>query len=293
MQFAPVHPADLNTVEGVYGRQPALPATPGNEGCGIVEKTGERVDTFSRGDLVTPLVPAGCWSHRIVVRVDQLFKVPAGLDPVQAAMLRINPLTAWHLLKHFVQLPSGSGVVQNCANSAVGRCVIQLARQFGIRTINFARRGDVLPQLKTIGADECFTDDEDGLNEARHLLGEQPLKLALNGVGGDSALRLMDLLSPGGTLVTYGAMSRRSLKVPNKFLIFKDIALRGCWVTRWIETSPREEVLVAMSQLATLMELGQLRIPVDQIFPLDRWQDAITRAQNAGRHGKILLDLRD
>lgn len=93
-----------------------------------------------------------------------------------------------------------------------------------------------------LGADEVLLDTEEGAAQARSLPGGAPLRLAAYGIGGGSAARLMELLSSEGTMVPYGAMSRRSFKVPNKFLIFKNLSLRGLWVTKWFEKAGRDQL---------------------------------------------------
>lgn len=289
--FAPIHPADLNFIEGVYGTQPVLPAVPGNEGCGRVETVGAEVRSLAPGDLVIPLRPSGCWSQRILAAEDDLWKVSAQLDPLQAAMLRVNPATAWHLLRDFRPPDPGAFVAQNASNSAVGRALIQLARHFGVRTLNFVRRADVAAELTALGADAVIPDDDDGLAAARKIAGDRAPHLACNAVGGESGLRLMELLAPGGMHVTYGAMSRRGLQVPARFLIFKDLHVRGCWISRHIAQSPRVEVVAILDTLAKLMEAGKLKLPVDEIFELSGWRQAVARAQEGGRSGKVLLRL--
>jgi trans-2-enoyl-CoA reductase len=117
-----------------------------------------------------------------------------------------------------------------------------LARHLGLRTLNLVRREESIAECKALGADLVLVDKPEAAKEARAMVGFEPPALALNAVSGDSAVRLMDLLRPGGTMVTYGAMSLQPVKVPNGFLIFKDIRLRGFWVTQWLETAPAAEV---------------------------------------------------
>ena len=246
MKAAPINPADINFVQGVYGLKPVLPhSRAGLEGCGVVQES--RAEGFREGDEVILLRGVGSWSEYVAVPSVNVMKLPVKVDPVQAAMLKVNPLTALRMLEGFVSLEPGDWLVQNAANSGVGRCIIQLAREMGVKTVNFVRRPDELrDELTALGADLVVgEDDGDGVkNTLARLDGKRPV-LASNAVGGESALRLMDMLAPGGSMVTYGAMSRKSLKVPNGFLIFKGIKLEGLWVTQWLKNAPVSEIEAA------------------------------------------------
>jgi trans-2-enoyl-CoA reductase len=249
------------------------------------------VESLAPGDVVIPLLGTGCWVQHLTVPEHALAKVPPQIDRVQAAMLRVNPVTAWRLLRGFVELEKGEWVVQNAANSGVGRALIQIAKRFGLRTLNFVRRAELADELKALGADEVLVDSEEGLAQAKELVGKAPPRLAANAVGGDSATRLMDLLAPEGVHVTYGAMSRRSLKVPNKFLIFKNLQLHGLWITKWFENASTPELFEVLEPLTTLIETGELVTAIDQVVPLADFKQAITRAQEGSRSGKVILDL--
>jgi trans-2-enoyl-CoA reductase len=284
---APLNPADLNTIEGTYGVKPALPATPGIEGCGIVEASNSA--DFEAGDHVIFLRRASTWASHTTVPGTSLYKLPPGIDPLQAAMLKVNPATAWRLLHGFGQLEKGSWIVQNVGNSGVGRCVIQLARDLGIRTISFVRRPELFEELRGLGADEVFLDDESGYASAKEVLGGANAALAFNAVGGESALRLMKLLRESGCHITYGAMGRKPLTIPNGLLIFRDIQVRGLWVTRWIENAPTEEVHGVYANLAARVAAGKLMQPVDSIFPLESYLAALARLDAPERSGKVLF----
>lgn len=289
LSAAPINPADLNTIEGTYGVKPALPAVPGIEGCGIVEASGS--DDFQPGDPVMFLRRASTWSTHTTVREESLFKLPHGIDPLQAAMLKVNPATAWQLLHGFETLHRGDWIVQNLGNSAVGRCVIQLARDLGIRTISFVRRGEAAAELRDLGADHVFLDDEVGMAAAKDVLGGSTAALAFNAVGGDSALRVMKLLRESGSHITYGAMGRKPLTMPNGLLIFRDIRVRGLWVTRWVDNAPAGEVDAVYQELARRVAEGRLVQPVDSTFPLEAYQDALLRLDAPERSGKVLFKM--
>jgi NADPH:quinone reductase-like Zn-dependent oxidoreductase len=125
--------------------------------------------------------------------------------------------------------------------------------------------------------------------EALEHLGGATARLAFNAVGGESALRLMKLLEEGVTHITYGAMSRKPLTLPNGLLIFRDIRLRGLWVTKWLEHAPFEEVRATYEKLAELVNAGRLVQKVDSVFSLEDWPTALLRLKDANRNGKVLL----
>ena len=284
---APINPADLNTIEGTYGIRPPLPATPGIEGCGQVELSNS--PDFETGDLVIFLRRAGTWATHSVMPAATLFKLPQGIDPLQAAMLKVNPATAWRLFHDFGKPAAGEFIVQNAGNSAVSRCVIQLATDLGIRTISFVRRPDLVDELIALGADHVFTDDSSGFDAAQEVMGGKNAALAFNSVGGESALRLMNLLREGGTHITYGAMGKRPLTVPNGLLIFRDIQIRGLWVTRWLEKASTGEVHAMYEHLAQRVAAGKLVQPIDSSYSLVHFPDAITRLAAEDRDGKVLF----
>lgn len=287
MLAAPINPADLNFVEGVYGVKPELPATPGTEGCGEIVES--RADGWDPGGRVILLGRLGSWSSLLDARPADLLRVPAGLDPVQAAMLKINPATAWLLLTGEGPLEPGSWVVQNAANSGVGRCLIQLARRLGIRTVNLVRRPDLEPELTQLGADIVLVDDDTAVQHALDAMGGRHAAVASNCVGGESALRLTNMLADRGTLITYGAMARRPLKIPNSLLIFRQLRFTGLWVSKWLESSPREEIEARYAELSELIDDGSLLQPIDSEFPLAKVREAVARAAEPGRDGKVIL----
>ncbi|BCX47842.1 alcohol dehydrogenase [Haloferula helveola] len=284
---SPINPADLNFIEGTYGVKPELPAVAGIEGC--AEVTESRSAEFAPGDRCIFIAQAELWAEETVVPASTLVKLPAGIDPVQAAMLKVNPATAWQMLTGFATLPEGSWVVQNAANSGVGQSVIQLAPLLGLRTINLVRRESLFDELKALGADHVLLDDSDGVDAAKSICGSDRPALALNAVGGDSALRLMNILGPGGIHVTYGAMGRKPLKVPNGLLIFKNLQLRGFWLTEWLRHASVDEVRGVYQRLAEVMADGKLKLPVDSTHPLADFAAAFARNGSPERDGKVLF----
>lgn len=284
---APINPADLGQLEGVYGTLPQLPATPGMEGLGQVVALGSGVEGLAIGQRVFLPLGIGTWRSHLAVRADRLLPAPEG-DPLQLAMISINPPTAQLLLESVVPVARGEWVLQNAANSAVGRLLIVLAKRAGVRTINVVRRLELADELKLLGADVVLDEVELAKNVGEITGGARP-RLGIDCVGGASTGRLGDALADGGTVVNYGLLSNRPPIMSPASLLFRGVSLRGFWLSRWLSAAAREQRVGLYAGLAALVADGTLRVPVDATFPLERVADAVARAQQGGRSGKVLL----
>ena len=290
MRAAPINPADLNAIEGKYPGKREVPAVPGFEGSGIVSETGRNVSKLTVGSLVLLPHDVGTWREACAVEAEQLVIVPPEVDPVQAAMLKINPLTAWRLLHGYVELTASDWVIQNAANSAAGRSVIQIAHALGYKTVNVVRREELIEELRTEGGDVVLMDGENLRNEVKKATGGAPIHLGLNAVGGESALRLMNCLAASGTLVTFGAMSLQPLKIPNGLLIFKDLRFRGIWINKWYDNATPAERMAAFNPIFEMTGRGLLQTKVEKTYPLSELKAAVEHAARAQRRGKIIFE---
>lgn len=290
MECAPVNPADLNVLEGKYGTLPELPAVAGIEGVGRVTSAGCAATGTLVGKRVLLPHGFGSWRQFGNAKADELIQVPETVPVQQAAMLRINPATALCLLHHFTNLQPGEWIVQNAANSGVGRAVIQIARACGWKTVNIVRRPGLRQELSSIGADVVLEEGEGLARRVAGAVGGEKIRLALNAVGGECALEQAKALNDGGIHVTYGAMSRQPLRMPNGLLIFKDLAFRGFWVSRWYRTASAEEISTLFAKLFEWASAGVLHTPVEAVYRLPDARAAIAHAMRSSRSGKILLE---
>jgi mitochondrial enoyl-[acyl-carrier protein] reductase / trans-2-enoyl-CoA reductase len=290
IRAAPINPADLNQIEGKYPVRGELPATPGFEGAGVVVDAGVEVKGLTSGALVILPHNVGTWRDAVAVKADELVVVPTGIKPVHAAMLKINPMTAWRLLHDYVDLARGDWLIQNAANSAAGRAVIQIARELGYKTVNVVRRSELIAELRAEGGDVVLVDSENLRHEVEDAIAGPPIRLGLNAVGGESALRLANCLAQGSTLVTYGAMSLQPLKIPNGLLIFKDLRFRGIWINKWYDNATPAQRMEAFQHLFEMAKRGLLQTKVEKAYPLSEAKAAVAHAARGQRSGKIIFE---
>jgi trans-2-enoyl-CoA reductase len=289
MAAAPVNPADLNAIEGKYPVRPTLPATPGMEGAGVVIEVGSAVRNLGVGAMVILPHGLGTWREACAVSAEKLVVVPDGIEPIQAAMLKVNPITAWRMLHDFVSLQPGDWVIQNAANSAAGRCAIQIARELGYKTVNIVRRAELVEELRDEGADAVLVDGESLRDEVTAATQGAPIRLALNAVGGDSALRMAKTMAAEATIVTYGAMSLEPMCIPNGMLIFKNLRFTGFWVNKWYDGATAEQRAQTFAPLFEMAQRGLLRTKVEKTYPLAEAKAAVAHAAQGHRGGKIVF----
>ena len=285
---AAINPSDYGMIAGSYGQLRELPAVAGREGVGEVEAIGPGVVGFDPGTRVR-FTDMGAWQETACLRVENLRKVPGDIPVDQAALSFINPPTAYCLLTKMVDLVAGSWVLQNAGNSAVGLSVIQMSKAMGFKTISQVRREELIGPLKALGADHVVLEGSDWTRQANELTGGEPILLALNSIGGKSAIDQIKVLGKKGTQVTFGGMVGDPVRFPTRFLIFNDVRLIGFWWDQWCREAKSGEQNEVMDKVYSMMREGTLKLPIEAKYSLAEYEKALQHDRQP-RLGKILLD---
>lgn len=273
----------------------------GNEGVGEVVEIGDSVQGLRLGDRVLPVKSGlGIWRTIGVFSKDDLIKVPKDVGKAEAATLTVNPCTAYRMIKDFADLKAGDTVIQNGANSACGQNVIQICKALGFKTVNVVRNrpeiNDLKKHLSGLGADFVLTEEEIRTTDIfKSGKAKKPI-LALNCVGGKSALEIMRQLGHSGAMVTYGGMSRDPVTIPTSALIFKNIKAYGFWMTQWSkdnESSPKRKQM--FDELVEMILTHKLRAPAHQFIKFANYKEALLNTLSiqgfAGK--KYILDFEE
>jgi NADPH:quinone reductase-like Zn-dependent oxidoreductase len=285
VEYAPFNVNDLYVIQGVFPVRPELPGFVGNEGVGTVLAIGDGVGNLRVGDRVLVPLYSFSWREIIVVKAEGLFALPEKADLQQLSMLGINPPTAALLLSEYVDLNPGDWIVQNAANSGVGRAVIAFAKDRGFKTINFVRRQELVDGLVEAGGDVVLADGADAVAQAKAAIGDGTVRLGIDGVAGEATSRLVETLGQDGMVVGYAVMSGKPISVGMPDLIFKRATIRGFFLNY---PEHEHKIPAALQEAAALIESGAIHVPVSAVYPLDRIKEA---AAHVERGGKILLKI--
>lgn len=287
--YAPINPAEINLLEGKYGRLRPLPVTPGYDSVSVVVDIGKKVSRINIGDHVIAPQVRGSWVQYRTIEERFVLRVPKEVPLEQASMLNVNPMTALVMLSSFKKLSAGSWVIQNAANSGAGRAVIAIAKKLGFNTVNIVRREELIEEIKALGGTIVITEEQLKNKYLKERSAELQIGLALNAVGGENARMIARNLSDEGVMVTYGAMSKEPVIIDNGLFIFKNINATGFWRSKWLEQASQETVYQLYNQVIAFATEGIINTPVEAIYSFEEASLALEQAQKEKRGGKILL----
>jgi NADPH2:quinone reductase len=277
-----------------YAVTPELPAIPGTEVAGTIERLGDGVSGLTLGARVAiPLFATGAvvggYVDHVVVDSGLVVPLPDALSFDSAVTLMIQGLTALYLPRQIS--PKGKTVLVNAAAGGVGSLLVQLAKRAGAKTvIAAASSASKLELARTLGADAGVDYTKpDWVDCLRAATGGNGPDIIYESVGGNITKECLAALAPGGELVIYGALNIQSfdLGVPELLgIIFKNQSLTGFALPTLLTPAGLKEGLAELFDLAVR---GELKVTIGGTYPLERAADAHRALEARGTTGKLVL----
>ena len=289
MEAAAINPVDFMLVAGMYAVKPSFPFNLGTEGVGRVVDTGESARSLQDKRVIfLPTSEQGAWADEVVVHQRNVVVVGDEGDPLQLAMLAINPATAYLVLQQYAHLMPDDWIGQTGANSAMGQYIIQLARLAGLNTVNVVRKQAAADHVLSLGGNKAVLEGEGLSTQIADALGGRKLSLVLDAVGGAPIAELVPFLKVGGSAVGYALLSGEPPAFSPSYL-YQNLSFHGFWLMNWLRTATRDQLQETYQVLADLTARNVISAKVDATYPLDGYQEALAHAHQSGRTGKVLF----
>jgi NADPH:quinone reductase-like Zn-dependent oxidoreductase len=215
-------------------------------------------------------------------------KITVAADPLQLAMLRVNPATAWLLLERVVPLSAGDWLIQNAANSALASLVIRFAREKSLRTVNLVRRRDTIEVVARSGGDVVLEAGPDLPERVWQATGGAAIKLGLDAIAGDATGAMAACMAPNGVIATYGMLSGEPCRISPHDVIARELTLVGFRLRGGRNDQSPEALQRLYDSLAQRLVAGGTFGTVRATFPLHEIHAALREAA-IRTPGKILL----
>ncbi|MHA8066411.1 zinc-dependent alcohol dehydrogenase family protein [Aquirufa sp. ROCK2-A2] len=281
-----INPSDLMFIQGLYGIQAQLPSSAGFEAMGEIEEI-EEGQMYPKGTRVM-FTAAGTWKEYICLPVQQLIPVPKNMSDEVACQAFVNPITAMGMLESS-GLQAGQYLIITAAASSWGKMVIQMAAQKGINVIGTIRNDEQKATLMDLGAKLIVNVEKENLFQSLKSLGIKGVDSIFDAVGGKLGAETLNCLNKGATMWVFGLLSLEPIPLNSGILIFKDLQIKGWWLSTWWENLAKEKRMQVIQELFQLLGSDQIRLDIDATFPLDQYKEALAAYQTKGRTGKILI----
>jgi NADPH:quinone reductase-like Zn-dependent oxidoreductase len=275
-----VHAAGVNPIDGAQRQTGAFVGKPpfvlGWDVSGTVEAVGPGVTLYKPGDEVFGMLPFpqghGAYAEYVVGPTRAFVPKPDRLDDVQAAAIPQVGLTAWQALVDTAGVGEGSRVLIDAGAGGIGHMAVQIAKARGAYVTALAS-AENLDFVRSLGADEVIDYNATDFTEA---VRDQDVVLDL--VGGDYPARALEVLKPGGILVS----SQPSAVAP----LAETAAERGIRIAGVIVEADE----IGMKALADLAAAGKLVPTIAATFPLEEASAASAMADLAASDGRFPLE---
>ncbi|MFH2218207.1 MAG: quinone oxidoreductase [Pseudomonadota bacterium] len=269
---------------------PALPATPGMEGAGIVEDIGDGVSEVKVGDRVAYAgMPPGAYAEVRRIPAHRLVRLPEGISSKHGAGMMLKGMTARYLLYGCYRVAAGDTILIHAAAGGVGSIVCQWAKYLGATVIGTVGSAEKAERAKSLGCDHPIRyAEEDFVSRVKEITGGRGVDVVYDSVGQSTFMKSLDCLRPMGTMASFGQASGSVPSFDPGILAAKG----SLFLTRpslMTYTAAREDLLAHARDLFEVVENGAVKIEVNQSYPLAEAGRAHRDLENRKTTGSTIL----
>ncbi|MCH7959158.1 MAG: NADPH:quinone oxidoreductase family protein [Candidatus Hydrogenedentes bacterium] len=283
---------DTLQIAGKYQFQPPFPFTPGSEASGIVTEIGEGVTLVKPGDRVMAMLGIGGMAEQAVAPESAVRVIADGMDLKAASGFGLIYGTSYHALKQRANLQAGETLLVLGASGGVGYSAIEIGKTMGARVIGAASTDEKLEIARAAGADELINYTNEPLKEAvKKLTGGAGADVVYDPVGGDLCEQALRATNWEGRFLVIGFASGVIPKIPANLALLKGCQIVGVF---WGDFQRRTPELNDQNfkELFQLYEQGKLKPLVKQVYPLEKYADALNLFLERKAVGKVVIEIR-
>lgn len=287
-----VEAAGLNFID-VYQRSGfypvPLPFTLGMEAAGTVDAVGPEVTDLEPGDRVAYAMELGSYAEYATVPAAKLVSIPDGIDTQQAAAAMLQGMTAHYLSHSTYPIQPGDTALIHAAAGGVGQLLVQLAKRRGAHVLATVSTDEKARLAREAGADQIILYTEvDFEEEVKRLTDGAGVDVVYDSVGEATFDKGLDCLKPRGYMVLFGQSGGPVAPVSPGTLAGKgSLYLTRPGLGNYV--AERQELMQRAGDLFKWMAAGELKVRVDQAFPLDEADEAHRYLEGRKTKGKVLL----
>lgn len=279
--------ADINVRSGV--NKVPLPAIPGMEAAGTIEKIGEGVTGFAPGDRVGYVMVRGSYAEYAAVPAKMLARIPDGTSLETAAAAMLQGFTAHYLTQTTYPLKPGMTALIHAGAGGTGLLLVQLASQAGARVIATVGSEAKAAIAREAGAAETILyEQQDWVAEVKRITGGEGVDVVYDSVGKTTFLKGLDCLKPRGMMIHFGVSSGQIEPLNTRALTERG-SLYLTRPTLLTHVSSPAEIAWRAGDIFRWIGEGKLKLRVEHEYPLADAAQAHRDLESRATAGKIIL----
>jgi NADPH:quinone reductase len=279
---------------GTYSWMPPLPATPGTELSGIIEKVGPGVTSRRPGQRVYTTARekphrGGHYAQYVATTAEATFPLPDHVD-LDAAATLANYQVAYHIFNDALRLRPGQSVLIYAAAGGMGNALIDLARSANLTIIGVVSSEEKARFARELGADHVINRAVEKVSEGVvEVTRGRGVDAIIDPIGGPSIPGNVALLAPCGMLLIYGALGGKAeLDLqPTLRASRNSPAVRQFSIHTWDHLV--EERRAGMRAVIAMLAAGKLHPRIHARLPLTEAKRAHEMLESGIVLGKLLL----
>ena len=289
---APVNPSDLQKIRNISGEKELSTFIPGIEGSGTVVAAGKgllpKLWLGKRVACSAVYLSSGTWAEYMVTSASYCFPILKAISDEQGSMLLVNPMTAVAFFDIIIH-DKYKAIINSAAAGALGGMIRFLGNKYNIPVINVVRNELQEQMLLADGAKYVLKISDEAFNDKLSLLThELKATLALDPISGSYTQQLLEALPYGGTVIVYGNLSASDNGPSLRPLLLDNKKLHGFYLGNWMKDNGLIKTIRNLNRVRQLLK-SDIKITIQNRFPLDKTQLAIDTYLNNMTGGKVLL----
>lgn len=280
---------DTLIIQGRYQFKPDFPFSPSAEFAGIVDSVGPGVTNVAAGERVMGYMKWGAAREKVLVRADEVIRIPDGVSFDIAAGLAVTYGTTLHAYKDRADLQPGETVAVLGASGGVGQAAVEIASVMGAKVIACASSEDKLAFARSLGADLTIDYSQEPLKERlKELTGGSGADVVYDPVGGAHSEQALRATAWEGRFLVIGFAAGDIPKIPLNIVMLKGVDVLGVFWGAAVERDP-DGHRANMTRLLEWVQEGRLKPHVHAVYPLEEIAVALDEIAARKVRGKVIL----
>lgn len=301
IKFAALNHRDLWITKGLYAGI-KLPVVPGSDCSGVIESFGNNVKGFSAGEevIINPAVnfgidenfqgrdfkiiglpDNGTLAEYIAIDKSKVYKKPAHLDMIQASAVPLAGLTAFRAVFTRGKTEKNKNILVTGIGGGVSTFALLFAVSSKANVFVTSGSDEKLDKALELGAKGGVNyKNENWEKEIAEMSGG--IDIVIDGTGGETISKCLNIIKPGGKIVNYGATTGIIKNLDIRKIFWKQVSLLG--TTMGSDTD--------FKNMVDYINDKKIVPVVDKVFGINDAVSAFIRMDNSEQLGKIVIEIK-